>query len=377
MSSKRDYYEVLSVDRKATGQDIKSQFRKLARKYHPDVNPGDKSAEEKFKELNEAYQVLSDPQRRSQYDQLGHSAFSGVDFNNASGFKYDDLFSGFGFDDIFDAFGFGGRQRRTTRRRGPAPGSDLRFNLTISLKDAYTGLSKGLEFNVKKSCAVCQGTGAEKGGLETCSECKGAGQVRRVQSMGFARFVNVTTCPRCRGRGKSIKKLCPECRGEGRTLETKRVEVKIPPGVNNGSILRLSREGEDGPNGGAPGDLYIVIHVEPHDIFDRDEDNLYGKTIVDITTAVLGGKINIPTMTEEVILKVPPGTQSHTIFRIKGKGMPRIRGRGHGDLMIRLVVEIPVKLSKKKKTDLKTLFPNTPHSTTIRGFFDRLTEQKV
>ena len=375
--AKRDYYEVLEIEKSSSSEDIKRAFRKLARKFHPDVNPDDKTAEEKFKEINEAYQVLSDPKRRTQYDQFGHAAFSGVDFNNFRGFNVDDIFSGFGFNDIFDAFGFGG-QRRRGRSRGPPPGADLTYNLKIELEQAFSGLSKTLEFNTHKSCPTCGGTGAETGAVETCTTCRGTGQIRQVQAMGFAQFVNVAPCPKCRGRGKIITKPCPECKTEGRVKERRRIEVTIPPGVDNGSVLRLAGEGEAGRNGAQPGDLYIRIQVKPHIIFDRNEDNLYCKTTIDLATSLLGGTIIVPTIDGNAELKIPSGTQSHTIFKLRRKGMPNLRSKRRGNQLIRLIVAMPSKLSKDQKAAIRETFgTGAPATTSTKGFFDRLKERII
>ncbi|MHA1713328.1 MAG: molecular chaperone DnaJ [Candidatus Ranarchaeia archaeon] len=375
--AKRDYYEVLGVGRDASPDDIKRAFRKLARKYHPDVNPDDKSAEEKFKEINEAYQVLSDPKRRAQYDQFGHAAFSGVDFGDFRGFNFDDLFSGFGFNDIFEAFGFGGR-RRSRRARGPPPGADLSYTIKMSLEEAFSGLNKNLEFTTHKECKTCGGTGAEPGGLETCDQCRGSGQIRRVQSMGFAQFVNVTACPRCKGRGQRITKPCPDCRGEGRVKERRRIKITIPPGVDNGSVLRLAGEGEAGRNGAPSGDLYIRIQVKPHPIFERNEDNLYCKTIIDLPTALLGGTITVPTIDGKAEVKIPPGTQSHTILKLRKKGMPNLRTKSRGDQFIRLIVDMPSKLSESQKQAIRDAFGEGKAAvTTKKGFFERLKERII
>ncbi len=344
--AKRDYYEVLGVSRTASDQEIKSAYRKLAVKSHPDKNPGDREAEENFKEAAEAYSALSDQQKRAQYDRFGHSGLGnsvGFDPSAFSGFE-DILGDFFGFGDLFGA----GSRRRSAAQRG----ADLRYDLEIGFLDAAFGLKTKIKVPRLEVCETCSGTGAARGaGPTTCPTCQGMGQVRYQQ--GF--FSISRTCHQCQGSGKVIKNLCKECRGEGRVQKEKNLEIKIPAGVDNGSRLRVSGEGEAGVHGGPAGDLYVVIYVKEHEIFERQEDNLYCAVPLSFPQAALGTEIQIPTLEGEAPLRIPEGTQSGTIFRIKSKGIPSLNGRGRGDLFVTVNIITPTKLTREQKRLLEQL----------------------
>lgn len=342
--TKRDYYEILGLTRDASDEDIKRSYRKLAMQYHPDRNPGNKEAEEKFKEASEAYEVLRDPEKREIYNRYGHEGLSGTGFSGFSGF--DDIFSSFG--DIFeDIFGFTGSRRSRTAARA---GADLRYDLNISFKEAIFGTEKDIDLEKYETCGECHGTGAAPGtSPEICPRCRGTGQV--TQSSGF--FSISTTCPQCRGEGRIIRTPCKKCHGSGRVRIRKKVHLKIPGGVETGSRLRLRGEGEEGRMGGPNGDLYVFIHVEQHEFFQRDGDDIYCQVPISITQASLGGNIEVPTLEGHETLKIPRGTQSGKVFRLKGKGAPHLRGYGKGDQVIQTVVKIPTHLTKRQEELLK------------------------
>lgn len=355
--AKRDYYEVLGVDKNATEEDIKKAFRKLARKYHPDVNKQDKNAAEKFKEINEAHEVLSDPDKRARYDQFGHAGVGqgGFEAGDFGGFGGTGDFGDFGgdfFGDIFQNFFGGGFSQ--TRNRGPIRGADLRYDLDITLEEAAFGAEKEIEIHRLEKCDVCQGTGAKPGTRpKTCTTCNGTGQVRRVQNLGPMQFTNVTTCDSCGGRGTIVEQPCTKCRGQGQIKAGRKIKVKVPPGVDTGSRLRMVGEGEPGERGGPSGDLYIIIRTKPHRLFDRQGDDLIYDAPISFVQAALGDEIEIPTLEDKVKIKIPPGTQSGTRFRLRSKGVPHIRGFGRGDLHVRVNVVIPQKLNEQQKELLK------------------------
>jgi molecular chaperone DnaJ len=335
MAAKRDYYEILGVDRDADDNPIKAQYRKLALKYHPDRNPGDKEAEEQFKEAAEAYEVLRDPEKRKIYDQYGHDGLQGTGFAGFRGF--DDIFSS--FSDIFDEFfGFGGQ------------GSDLRYDLAISFMEAAFGVEKEIDIEKLETCSGCQGRACEPGtSPENCRYCGGTGQISRSQ--GF--FSIRTTCPQCQGQGKTIPHPCRECGGTGQVLREKKVSVKMPGGVDTGSRLRLTGEGEGGIFGGPPGDLYIYVRVEPHQFFKRDNHDVLCQIPISFVQAALGDTIDVPTLNGDKKLDIPKGTQPGDIFRFEGQGIPSLRGYGRGDQIIQVVVKTPTGLNKKQEKLLR------------------------
>jgi len=346
--AKRDYYEVLGVSKGASDAEIKSAYRKLAVKYHPDKNPGDHEAEEMFKEAAEAYSVLSDSNKRTSYDRFGHAGANGQGFGgfDAQGFSnIEDIFDLFGFGDMF---GGRGRSSRTAAQRG----ADLRYDIEISLEDAAQGKDEKLRIPRLETCDDCDGRGAEKGTEpETCVGCGGAGQTRYQQ--GF--FSVMRTCPNCGGRGQVIKSPCKKCRGAGRVEKEKSLEVKIPAGVETGSRLRVNGEGESGTNGGPAGDLYVVIHVKEHETFERQGANLYASVPISFAQAALGAEIPVKTLDGEQNLKIPAGTQTGTVFRIKNEGMPVLGGRGKGDLFVAATVITPKHLTKDQRKLLEQL----------------------
>jgi len=344
MSSKRDYYEVLNVDRNASDAELKKAYRKLALQHHPDRNPGDTAAEEKFKEAAEAYDVLSDPQKRQLYDRFGHQGLEGSGFSGFSGFE--DIFSSFG--DIFeDFFGLGsGRGSRSRHQRG----ADLRYDLSLTFLEAAFGVEKELALEKMDTCQRCGGNGCQSGSQpETCNFCRGTGQMSRSQ--GF--FTVRTTCPHCRGTGQMITDPCPDCRGTGQIKIRKTVSVKIPAGVDTGSRLRLTNEGEAGRQGGPGGDLYVFIHVEPHDFFERDNSDVICRVPLSFVQATLGDTINVPTLEGEKKLRIPKGTQYGDVFRFNGEGIPSLRSGRRGDQIIQVIIKTPTSLTKKQESLLK------------------------
>ena len=382
---KRDYYEVLSVSRTASGEELKKSYRRLAVQYHPDKNPGDPKAEERFKELGEAYDVLNDPDKRAAYDRYGHAAFAqgtaGAGRGAAGGIDPFDLFrevfgAGGGGDGgaggIFEQF-FGGQNRGGADREGRQRGSDLRYDLQISLEEAALGVEKEIEVGKLAACEVCSGTGAEAGSHAVqCRTCHGRGQV--ITSRGF--FQVSQTCPRCQGTGTIIENPCKNCKGEGRVEKTSKIKLKIPAGIDNGARLRSTKNGEAGIRGGPAGDLYVVIHVVEHTVFQREEDNLYCEVPVSFITAALGGEIQVPTLEGQAALKIPAGTQSNTMFKLRGRGMPEMNTKVRGDLLTRVMVEVPTKLNAEQRQKLEEFAAlcgdeNTPLH---KGFFDKAKE---
>ncbi|MGH8278202.1 MAG: molecular chaperone DnaJ [Gammaproteobacteria bacterium] len=347
--NKRDYYEVLGVGRSASEAEIKTAYRRLAMKYHPDRNLGDKSAENKFKEAKEAYEVLDDAEKRSTYDQYGHAGVEAGAARGRGGFNPADAFGDI-FGDMFgDIFGGG---RHTGRGQRVYRGADLRYGLELDLEQAVFGDAVSIQVPTLVRCEVCAGSGARKGSRpQTCPTCGGQGQVRMQQ--GF--FSLQQTCPRCHGSGSVISDPCPNCHGQGRVQETRSLSVKIPPGVDNGDRIRLAGEGEAGPMSGPPGDLYVEIHVRPHPIFAREAADLLCTVPVSLMTAALGGEIKVPTLDGRVALKIPPETQSGRVLRLRGKGVKPVRGGATGDLLCRIEVETPVNLSREQKDLLRQL----------------------
>jgi len=365
---KADFYETLGVDRSADEKELKSAFRKLAMKFHPDRNPGDEACEHKFKEINEAYETLKDPQKRAAYDRFGHAAFENGGMGGGHGFGaggFSDI-----FEDIFGEMMGGGRRRSSGRERG----ADLRYNMEISLEEAFTGKTAQIRIPTSLACEACSGTGAKPGSKpRQCATCGGAGKVRASQ--GF--FLMERTCPTCQGRGEVIDDPCDVCGGAGRITKERTLEVAIPAGVEDGTRIRLSGEGEAGLRGGPSGDLYIFLSLEDHALFQRDGADLYCRVPIAMTTAALGGSFEAPTIDGgRTRVKIPEGTQSGMQFRLRGKGMPILRSKDFGDMYIQAVVEIPQKLSRKQRELLEAFAAeeseaNHPEST---GFFSRVKE---
>lgn len=361
---KRDYYEVLGVDKGADDATIKKAYRQLAKKYHPDMNPGDKEAEKKFKEASEAYAVLSDPDKRRQYDQFGHSAFEGGGAGGGFG-GFD--FSGADFSDIFgDIFGdfFGGGSRGGARNNGPMKGANLRASVRISFEQAVFGVEKELDLNLKDTCKTCNGSGAKPGtSPETCRKCGGRGQVVTQHSTPFGTIRNSQVCPDCGGTGKTIKEKCPDCHGSGYISSRKKIQVSIPAGIDNGQSVRIRDKGEPGVNGGPRGDLLVEVVVDRHPIFQRQEMNIFSTVPVSFAVAALGGEILIDTVDGKVVYDVKAGTQTDTRIRLRGKGVPSLRNKDvRGDHYVTLVVQVPDKLSNEAKELLKQFDKETGNS---------------
>ncbi|MEM3637891.1 MAG: molecular chaperone DnaJ [Conexivisphaerales archaeon] len=353
-STKRDYYEILGVPRNATKDEIKAAYRKLALQYHPDRNKSPE-AEEKFKEISEAYAVLSDDQKRMQYDRFGHA---GID----SQYTQEDLFRGVDFDEILREFGFGGFDSIFERFFGfgveeeANRGRDVSVEVTLSLKDVDRGVTKQISVERRQLCQACNGSGAEPGTpVSTCPVCEGRGKVQQITSAGFARLVRVVQCTRCQGRGIIIQTVCRTCKGKGLVFSRKTLDVKIPPGVEDGSTLRLKGEGDVVSPGGRSGDLYVIVRIAEDGRFKRDGADLYHETEIGLIKAILGGSIYVPTLDGQVELKIPPATQSGSVFKIKGKGLPRLNGWGRGDLYVKVNVRIPQNLNNKQKELLREL----------------------
>lgn len=345
MDNGRDYYEILGVPRDATEQEIKKAYRRLARQYHPDVNKSPE-AEARFKEINEAYQVLSDPEKRAAYDRFGHAGLSG-----AGGFG-DFGFGDFGFggiDDLFESF-FGGFGRRTAARRGPVKGENIRVHLTLDFEEAVFGCEKEVEVTRLETCTHCRGTGAEPGTQPIrCPQCNGTGEVRRVQQSLLGSFVNVSTCPRCGGTGEVVLTPCTVCRGDKRVPVTRKLMVEIPPGVSDGTQIRLAGEGQPGLRGGPPGNLYVALSVREHPFFKRQGDDIYLQLNINVAQAALGDKVRVPTLDGEVELSIPPGTQTGQTFRLRGKGVPHLRRNGRGDQYVVVQVVVPTRLTPEQR----------------------------
>lgn len=356
VSDKRDYYEVLGIAKGASDDEIKRAYRKLAKKYHPDANPGDKEAEAKFKEVGEAYAVLSDEKKKSAYDQFGHDAFTG---GGAGGFSggFEGFSGGFDASDIFgDIFGdfFGGGGSSRSRRQGPRRGADVSYNLRVTFEEAFLGVKKSINYSIMDTCETCHGTGAKPGTVaESCKNCNGSGEERVMQQTLFGTMTSVKTCHVCHGTGKIIKEKCPTCSGAGKVRKNKILDVTIPKGIDNGQTIRLQGKGEAGERGGSYGDLLITIYVEPHKIFTRRENNIYLEMPISFTTAALGGEIKVPTMSGDEKQNIKAGTQTGSKITLKGKGFPSLRNNKiSGDIIATLKVVVPTELNESQKKKL-------------------------
>lgn len=355
MPEKKDYYEVLGVSREASEKDVKSAYRKLAMKYHPDRSDAS-DAEERFKEISEAYAVLSDPDKRKQYDQFGHAGIN-------SQYSQEDLFRGVNFEDLLRGFGFGGGESIFDmffsgggRRRGPARGRDLRYDLNLTLEQAASGLETTIEVPRSEQCPTCKGSGSKPGTSPmTCPNCHGTGQVTRTQNTPFGQMIAQTTCSKCGGRGQIVTTPCETCSGSGRVRRTRKINVRIPAGVDDGQHLRLQGQGEAGEAGSEPGDLYVFINILPHSKFQRMDSDLFFEMPISFTQAALGAEVEAPTLSGKARIKIPPGTQSGSIFRLRGKGMPRLHSLGTGDLHVKVNVKTPASLTPRQKELLEEL----------------------
>ena len=362
----KDYYEILGLGRTASQDEIKLAYRKLAKKYHPDVAQNKAEAEERFKEINEAYAVLSDAEQRSHYDRYGQvRSGSGP----STDFGLGDLF---GFDSIFDAF-FGSGRSSEPGHPHRQRGDDIRYDVEITLEDAYTGVEKEVVLTCHQMCSNCRGSRVTaESRVEVCPQCGGRGQIQQV-IQSFFQMVRSFPCPNCRGEGRIIKNPCKACHGEGRVYQKKTLKVKVPAGVDSGSRIRLAGEGEAGPAGGPPGDLYIFLHLREHDIFRRKDRHLFCERRIVLTEAALGSELKVPTLNGEMKIKIPPGTQNGTIFRLKGRGMPDLRGRGHGDLNVEISVMVPTSMNEKQKKLLRE-FAEAGSQEAEKGFLDKIKE---
>lgn len=369
MADKRDYYEVLGVDKTASDADIKKAFRVLAKKYHPDMHPGDKECEEKFKEAQEAYAVLSDPDKRKQYDQFGHAAFDGAG-GGAGGFDFSGMDMGDIFGDIFGDF-FGGGSRR--RNDGPMKGANLRTSVRITFEEAVFGCEKEIEMVLKDECKSCHGTGAKPGTApETCTKCGGKGKIVYTQQSFFGTVQNVQTCPECNGSGKIVREKCPDCRGTGYISSKKKIQVSIPAGIDNGQSIRIREKGEPGVNGGPRGDLLVEVVVSKHPYLQRQDKDIYSTAEISFAQAALGGEIRIGTVDGDVLYEVKPGTKTHTTIRLKGKGVPTLQSKGtvRGDHMVTLIIKTPTNLSQEAK-DLLRQFDELTGGSLSKGSTER------
>lgn len=375
MANKRDYYEVLGVEKGAGDADIKKAYRKLAKQYHPDVNSGDKTAEAKFKEVNEAYEILSDPQKRAQYDQFGHAGTDPNGFGGFGGGFGDFDFGGIG--DIFETFfgggSFGGKSSRS--RSGPQKGADLKYAVEIAFEEAAFGVEKEISIHRLEMCDTCQGSGAKPGTSPiTCSHCNGTGQVQVKQSTPFGQFVNIKTCDVCRGEGKIITDPCGTCGGKGRVKKAKKLKINIPAGIDDGQTISLRGEGEPGMKGGPAGDLYVSVRVKPHALFQRQNNDVICDIPITFVQGALGAEIEVPTLDGKVKYTIPEGTQTGTVFRMKGKGVPFLRGNGRGDQYVKVTIEVPRKLNEKQKAilrDFAEVSGDDVHEQR-KGFFDKM-----
>ncbi|MBK5242601.1 molecular chaperone DnaJ [Clostridium sp.] len=347
--AKKDYYETLGIERGASDEEIKKAFKKAALKYHPDRNPDNKAAEDKFKEMNEAYQVLSNPEKKSNYDQYGTADAGGSGFDGSSGFGG---FGGGGFGDIFgDIFGGGFSQRN---QNGPQKGADLEYNLNLSFEESVFGIEKEVSITKNEKCSECGGSGAKAGTTpKTCDKCGGNGQIKVQRNTAFGSFASMSTCDKCGGRGKIISEPCRNCHGSGKERKNRKIKINVPGGVDTGNVMPLRGQGEPGEKGGPSGDLYINIRVAPHKTFKRNGIDIHIESHVSFGYASLGTEIKVPTVDGDVKYKVPAGTQSGTVFRLKSKGVPRVNGHGRGDQYVKVIVDVPKSLNDKQKTALK------------------------
>ena len=372
--SKRDFYEVLGVGKGSSDADIKKAYRKLAKQYHPDVNQDDKTAEAKFKEANEAYEILSDPQKKARYDQYGHAGVDPNGFGGAGAGFGDFDFGGIG--DIFESFfGGSGFGRSSKSRSGPQKGADLKYSMEISFEEAAFGLEKDITINRHESCGTCGGSGVKAGSSPTtCSQCNGTGQVQYKQSTPFGQFVNVKTCDTCRGEGKIISNPCPACSGKGRVRKTVKIKLNIPAGIDDGQTMSLRGEGDPGSKGGSGGDLFVTINVKPHALFKRQGNDVVCEMPITFVQAALGAELEVPTLDGKVKYSMSEGTQTGSIFRLKGKGIPYLRGNGRGDQYIKVEIDVPKKLNDKQKAILREfadISGNDVHEQQ-KGFFDKM-----
>jgi len=373
--AEKDYYDVLGVSRTASKDDIKKAYRRLAMKYHPDMNKDNtKVAEEKFKDISEAYEVLMDDEKRARYDQFG---VEGVQSTfRTGGFDWSDFTHFQDISDLFGSMGFGSRGSifddlfGRPAQRGPAEGRSLRYDIEVSLKDVAKGAEKDIRVPHTVQCKTCNGVGAKPGDFRTCPTCKGAGQVQRAQRRGSTSFVTITGCPTCGGRGKEITRPCPTCGGAGVTQTVSTIKVSIPKGADEGMRLRIRGAGEASPDGGPPGDLFVVLHMQDDPTFHREGNDLYIDARISITQAALGDEIRVPTPEGDAIVKIPPGTQNGTLFRLKGKGLPNLRGHGQGDQFVRVIVEIPTKLTSAQRELLKKFADLSGEKGFKKSFFD-------
>lgn len=374
VANKRDYYEVLNVDKNASDADIKKAYRSLAKKYHPDVNPGDEAAEAKFKEINEAYEVLSDSKKRAQYDQFGHAGMDPNGFGGFGGGGFGDFDFG-GIGDIFESFFGGTGFGRSRSRSGPQKGADLKYAIEVDFDEAAFGVEKEISINRMEVCATCGGSGTKSGtSASTCKHCNGTGQVQYKQSTPFGQFVNVKTCDVCRGEGKIITDPCQTCNGRGRIRKNVNIKVRVPAGIDDGQMISLRGEGEPGTRGGPPGDLFISIRVKPHVLFQRQGNDVVCEIPITFIQAALGAELEVPTLDGKVRYNIPEGTQTGTVFRLRGKGIPSLRGSGRGDQYVKVNVEVPKKLNEKQKEVLKQfaeLIGDEVHEQR-KGFFDKM-----
>jgi len=370
MAEKSDYYEVLGLKKGASVDEVKASYKKLAKKYHPDLNK-EAGAEEKFKEILEAYQVLSDPQKKQNYDQYGHAAEGFQGFQGFRGFNTRDF--DFDFSDVFESFGGMGEMFRDAfggSRSGPRRGANLRIDLSIRFEEAAFGTTKTVLLTRIEECKKCKGKGGF--GEETCSHCKGAGILRQTRRTAFGMFSSQTTCPYCKGAGKVVENTCKKCGGKGREKAKREIKVKIPAGIDNGNHLRLGGEGNAGTRGGESGDLFVVVFVEPHEVFKRDGADLYAEIPISFAEAALGTKLDVPTLKEKETINVPASTQTGTIFRLRGKGIKKLDHSGFGDEYVKVIVQTPKKISKKHKGLLEQLAKEEKLSKERKSFFERV-----